>query len=67
MSISIARLLAFLYTNKKCRVKWRGEVSENVGAQNGVKQGGVLSPLLFNIYLDVLFVVKKEWAGLSCG
>ena len=32
---------------------------------NGVKQGGVLSPLQFSIYIDNLFVQLKH-SGLGC-
>ena len=45
----VVRLLAFMYCNQECRVKWSHEVSHNFRVCNGVKQGGVLSPLLFNI------------------
>ena len=29
-----------------------GCISNNMHVSNGVKQGGVLSPLLFNVYVD---------------
>ena len=32
------------------RVKWNGTTSNTVSTANGVKQGGVLSPILFNVY-----------------
>ena len=32
---------------------------------NGVKQGGVLSPILFSIYLDYLLVTLKH-ADIGC-
>ena len=62
---TIARLLSFLYTNQQCRVKWCGEVSSSFSVQNGVKQGGVLSPRLFNIYLDELLCRLKR-SGMGC-
>ena len=37
------------------RVKWGSSFSDVFSCKNGVKQGGVLSPLLFCIYIDVLF------------
>ena len=39
----IVQLLYFMYTNQLCHVKWGGEKSAN-----GVKQGGVISLLLFS-------------------
>ena len=41
------------------RTTWNGAFSDNVTATNGVKQGSVLSPLLFNDYLDELFLTLK--------
>ena len=31
--------------------------SDSFGISNGVKQGGVISPLLFSLYIDKLFSV----------
>ena len=47
------------------RVKWNGSLSGTFGASNGVKQGGVLSPLLFTVYLDQLILALKE-SGIGC-
>lgn len=41
-----------LCTNATCRVLHRGFLSEKIHVRTGVKQGCVLSPLLFNIVLD---------------
>ena len=62
---TIARLLSSLYTSQQCRVKWCGEVSSSFSVQNGVKQGGVLLPRLFNIYLDELLCRLKR-SGMGC-
>ena len=56
----IARFLAFMYTNNKCRVKWDNALSNSFHVTNGVRQGGVLSPILFNVYMDVLLSKLKE-------
>jgi len=40
-------------------VKWNGVTSDYFRAKNGVKQGGVLSPVLFSVYMDQLFEVLK--------
>ena len=50
----ICRLLLNMYTNQKLRVKWANEFSSIFSVSNGVKQGGVISPLLFCIYMDGL-------------
>ena len=61
----IARFLAFVYTNHVCRIKWCSSLSTTFCVKNGVKQGGVLSPMLFNIYLDVL-LKRLEQNDLGC-
>ncbi len=60
-----ARFLAFIYMNQTCVVKWCSSVSSEFTVGNGVKQGGVLSPRLFNIYLDVL-LINLEKSGVGC-
>ena len=47
------------------RVKWNGSLSGTFSASNGVKQEGVLSPLLFTVYLDQLILTLKE-LGIGC-
>ncbi len=48
------RFLMFLYCNQLCQIRWRDCVSTRFNVSNGVKQGGVLSPFLFGIYIDQL-------------
>ena len=40
-----------MYVNGKARVKWNKEVSDYFDVSNGVRQGSVLSPYLFSIYI----------------
>ena len=44
----IIKLLYFMYTNHSCSVKLDNEQSDYFKISNGVKQGGRISPLLFN-------------------
>lgn len=41
-----------LYTGTICHVRTEDGVSEDFEIRSGVRQGCVLSPLLFNCYLD---------------
>ena len=50
----ICRLLLNMYTNQTLRVKWANEFSDEFSVSNGVKQGGVISPILFCVYMDGL-------------
>ena len=61
----IVKLLYYMYTNQKCHVRWNNEHSDSFSVSNGVKQGGVISPLLFSIYIDNLFS-KLKHLGLGC-
>ena len=45
-----------LYTNQQIFVKWNNTFSSSFCVRNGVKQGGDLSPILYNTYLDVLLL-----------
>ena len=44
---------------------WNGHFSQWFDIKNGVKQGGVLSPVLFCLYLDGLLYALKS-AGYGC-
>ena len=41
------------------------EKSASFGISNGVKQSGVISPLLFSLYIDELYLLLKE-SGIGC-
>ena len=61
----IVRLLIRMYTNQCLQVRWGNIISEQFTATNGVKQGGVLSPILFAIYMDTLLLRLKN-SGMGC-
>ena len=56
----VLRLLLFMYTNQTLRVKWGSVMSESFTVMNGVKQGDVLSPVLFAVYTDGLILRLQE-------
>jgi hypothetical protein len=62
---SIIRILIKLYTDNQVRVLWAGITSDYFIAVNGVKQGGVISPVLFCVYIDDL-LVKLSRSGFGC-
>ena len=43
-----------MYTNSSTRIAWNGICFDMFLVENGVKQGGVISLILFCIYLDGL-------------
>ena len=59
------RLLMNSYCCQKMRIRWNGAYSYTFNISNGEKQGGVLSLLLFYIYLEKL-LLKLEAQGLGC-
>ncbi len=51
---SILRILTYWYTNQSMQIKWGNCVSDSFRVSNGVRQGGLLSPALFNVYMNEL-------------
>ncbi len=65
MNTLYIRLLMFMYINQKLRVTFNGNSSEWFNVTNGGKQGGVLSPTLFSVYIDGMLLQMKE-SGSGC-
>ena len=47
------------------RVQWCHTITSSLQVCNGVKQGGVLSPILFAVYVDSL-LSRLEQSGVGC-
>ena len=58
--LCILNLLIYWYANLTSTVKWNGTFSESFRVFSGVRQGGVLSPHLFAIYIDDLIVKLRS-------
>ena len=61
----IVRILLFWYSKQEICIKWGNETSSCFTISNGVRQGGILSPVLFSIYMDDLFVLLSR-SGIGC-
>ena len=58
-------LIIYWYLNMKVRVLWRDTFSSYFDVLTGTKQGGVLSPKIFTIYMDEL-IQRLRARGIGC-
>ena len=54
-----------MYKDQRIRVRWNTCLSDISKISNGVKQGAVLSPILFTDYIDKLLTRLRE-SGVGC-
>ena len=59
------RFLMNMYTGQRLCVKYNTATSELFSVSNGVKQGGVLSPTLYSVYINGL-LDELEVSGYGC-
>ena len=62
------RIIKFIYNNQYVKVKYNGSLSESWRLENGVRQGGILSPLFFNLYINSLInKISSQRIGCQIG
>ena len=54
LPVLIVRLYVYWYTSQTFVVKWCDHLSSPFTSSNGLRQGGVLSPLYFNVFVEDL-------------
>jgi hypothetical protein len=65
LPVVFTRLLLVLYTSQTTKVVWNDADSRTFSVLNGVKQGAILSPTLFCIYIDGLLCNLRD-SGVGC-
>ena len=61
----VLRLLFDMYENQLCRTRWESADSMYFSTINGIRQGGVASPILFTLYMEEL-IKKLEEKEVGC-
>ena len=59
------KLLIFWYDNQLVNVKWKTIISDSFKMRNGTRQGSVLSPYLFGIYIREVISHAID-SGIGC-
>ena len=62
----LLRILIYWYANQTMCIRWGSKTSEKFHVSNGVRQGSILSPHLFKVYVDDLStILNKLQTGCS--
>jgi exonuclease III len=62
------RLIINLYWHQQASVRWQGDVSRDFKVERGVRQGCIISPLLFNLYSEFMIREAMEhMEGIKIG
>ena len=63
--LTFLNVIIMWYSNLECRVRWGDTTSEWFIIEAGVRQGGVLSPVFYCIYVDDLVAILVA-VGVGC-
>jgi hypothetical protein len=61
----IMRMMLDLYQRQSVRTVWQKQFSDSFNTTNGIRQGGVISPVLYCVYVDIL-LNALEADGVGC-
>ena len=59
------KIVMYMLLNMKSRCHWRGSYSDYFSVSTGTKQGGVISPRIFTMYMDEL-IQRLRKKGVGC-
>jgi hypothetical protein len=62
---SIVNVLCNWYSKLTAQVRWNGCISKCFKVRSGVRQGSVLSPVIFNVFVN-MFITDLRAAGIGC-
>ena len=65
MDLRIVKLLVAWYSSQLFHVRWGNVLSDGFTVSNGVRQGGILSPFLYNLYTNSLSAALDD-TGVGC-
>ena len=57
----LLRILSFWYVNQSMQIRWGSKISDKFSVSNGVRQGSILSPHLFKVYVDDLSIILNAF------
>lgn len=56
----LVKVIVDWYGKSMSAVKWNGAFSTSLLIKSGIRQGGILSPIFFNMYIDVIFLALSK-------
>jgi exonuclease III len=65
VNIVLLRLLVYWYRSQQFCIRWGSAISSFFNISNGVRQGGIMSPILFNVYMDDLSKILND-SNVGC-
>ena len=65
LPLPVVRFLSSWYRDQQMCVRWGHSLSKSFRVSNGVRQGSVLSPVLFSVYVDSLLDSLEE-SSVGC-